>query len=161
MKKKRNHRNSFGNWIKPRGIQGQIRKLMVNNQEYKHQNKIQNELLFSCETLVRNTSENTSENCKRFVNVVSLPKLNYQEARICQGDLDETELMKTLKSIQNKKSPGNDGLTKEFCETCWDEIKNPSMNLIMEAREKKEIKYFSKSSPNYANRTERKEINEF
>ena len=27
-----------------------------------------------------------------------------------------------MKSTVNDESPGNDGLTKEFCETFWDEI---------------------------------------
>ena len=41
--------------------------------------------------------------------------------------------------MQNNKSPRNDGLTKEFYETFWNEIKNPFMNSIMEAREKKKL----------------------
>ena len=41
--------------------------------------------------------------------------------------------------MQNNKSPGNDGLTKEFYETFWNEIKHPFMNSIMEAREKKKL----------------------
>ena len=41
--------------------------------------------------------------------------------------------------MQNNKSLGNDGLTKEFYETYWNEIKNPLMNSIMEAREKKKL----------------------
>ena len=41
--------------------------------------------------------------------------------------------------MQNNKSPGNEGLTKEFYEMFWNEIKNPFMNSIMEAREKKEL----------------------
>ena len=48
--------------------------------------------------------------------------------------------------MQNKKSPGSDGLTKECCETFWNEIKHPFMNSIMETREKKEVTYFSTSS---------------
>ena len=45
---------------KCRGIQGQIRKLIINNQEITDQNKIQNELIFNYETLFRNTSASTS-----------------------------------------------------------------------------------------------------
>ena len=106
----------FLNLEKRRGIQGQIRKLIVNNQEITHQNKIQNELLFFYETLFRNTSANTSEDCESFLNEVFVPKLNYEDARICEGDLNELELLKALKSMQTNKSPGNDGLTKEFYE---------------------------------------------
>ena len=51
-------------------------------------------------------------------NVVSLlenlpvPKL--QEGRVikCEGEITESELLKSLKSMKNDKSPGNDGLTK-------------------------------------------------
>ena len=41
--------------------------------------------------------------------------------------------------MQNNKSPGNDGLAKEFYETFWNQIKNPFMNSITEAREKKKL----------------------
>ena len=41
--------------------------------------------------------------------------------------------------MENIKSPGNGGLTKEFYETFWNEIKNPFMNFIIEAREKKKL----------------------
>ena len=77
--------------------------------------------------------------CESFLNEVFVPKLNYEDAIICEGDLNELELLKALKSMQNNKSPGNDGLTKEFYETFWNEIKNPFMNSIMEAREKKKL----------------------
>ena len=126
----------FLNLEKRRGIQGQIRKLIVNNQEITHQNKIQNELLFFFETLFKNKPANTSEDCESFLSEASVPKLNYEDAIICVANLNELELLKALKSMQNKKSPGNDGLTKEFYEMFWNEIKNPFMNSIMEAREK-------------------------
>ena len=98
-----------------------------------------NKLLFFYETLFRNTSANTSEDCESFLNEFFAPKLNYEDARICEGDLNELELLKALKSMQNNKSPGNDRLTKEFYETFWNEIKHPFMNSIMEAREKKKL----------------------
>ena len=41
--------------------------------------------------------------------------------------------------MQNNISPGNDGLTKEFYKTFWNEIKNSIMNSIVEAREKKKL----------------------
>ena len=73
----------FLNLEKRRGFQGQIRKHIVNNQEITHQNKIQNELLFFYETLFKNTLSNTFEDYESFLNEVSVPKLNYEDAIIC------------------------------------------------------------------------------
>ena len=36
---------------------------------------------------------------------------------MCENDLTEDELLISLKSMQNNKTPGNDGLMKEFYET--------------------------------------------
>ena len=104
---------------------------------FTHQNKIQNELWFFYETLFRNTSAYTSEDCESFLSEGFVPKLNYGDARICERGLNELELLKGLKLMQHKKPPGNNGLTKKFDESFWNEIKHPFMNSIMEAREKK------------------------
>ena len=62
-----------------------------------------------------------------------------KDAEICEGDLNDLELLEVLKSMQNNKSPGNDGLTKEFYKTFLNETKHLFMNSIMKAREKKEL----------------------
>ena len=41
--------------------------------------------------------------------------------------------------MQSNKSPGHDGLTKEFYKTFWNQIKQPFINSIMEAREEKKL----------------------
>ena len=64
-----------------------------------------------------------------------------EKAIICERDLVDGELFKSLISMQDYKSPGNDELTKEFYEYFWNVIKDPLMNSIKEARKK--IKYFS------------------
>ena len=83
----------FLNLEKRRGIQGEIRKLIVNSYEITDLNKIQKELLFFNETLFKNTSVNTFEGYERFLNEVSILKLNYENARIWEGDLNELELL--------------------------------------------------------------------
>ena len=118
-------------------IQAQIRKLIVNNQEITDQNKIQNELLFFYELFLETRQQTLLKTAKVFWTKFLF--LNYKDARVCEGDLNELEFLKALKSMQNNKSPGNDGLTKEFYKMFWNEIKHPFMNSIMEAREKKKL----------------------
>ena len=43
-------------------------------------------------------------------------------ASICEGELTLTECTKVQKNMQNNKSPGSDGLTKEFYYAFWDII---------------------------------------
>ena len=42
---------------------------------------------------------------------LSLPKLNENQTLKCEGAITECELLKALTSIDNDKSPGNDGIT--------------------------------------------------
>ena len=39
-----------------------------------------------------------------------------------------------MKSFSNNKSSGNGGLTKEFYETFWEELKQPYMNSLNQAK---------------------------
>ena len=41
--------------------------------------------------------------------------------------------------MPNNKSPGNDGLTKEFSETFWEEIKISSCDSIMKSYQNREL----------------------
>ena len=43
--------------------------------------------------------------------------------KLCEKDLPDTDLYNTRKIMQNNKSPGYDGLTKELYEGFCDEIK--------------------------------------
>ena len=45
----------------------------------------------------------------------------------------EDEVFKSLQSMDNDKSPGNDGLSKEFYECFWDEVKKPLLASIHKA----------------------------
>ena len=38
-----------------------------------------------------------------------------------------------MKSMKNNKTPGNDGLAKEFYEIFWDELKTPLMESVNHA----------------------------
>ena len=76
------------------------------------------------------TSEKLSfkdENLTQYLDNISIPRLSKEKRDSCEGDITEKELFQALKSMPNNKSPGNDGLSKEFYETFWEELKKPFM----------------------------------
>ena len=48
-------------------------------------------------------------------------------------------LLISVKSMQNKKTPGNGGLTKEFYETFWNKIKYVFLQSVKQAKEKGQL----------------------
>ena len=56
---------------------------------------------------------------------MSLPKLYENQTLKCEGAINECELLKALTSMDNDKSLGNDGITKEFYIKFWDVVKEP------------------------------------
>ena len=92
------------------------------------QNKIQNELQLFYRNLFKSNCTKSYDDYKKFLDKIKTPVLTNKKAIICQGDLAEIELFKSLSSMQDCKSPGNDGLTKEFYEYFWNVIKDPLMN---------------------------------
>ena len=61
-----------------------------------------------------------------------------------EGEITEEEFLKVLKKMPRNKLPGNDGITKEFCEAFWDDLKTTLLLSVNKAFRK--IKYFSKIS---------------
>ena len=68
-----------------------------------------------------------------FLELVTLPKLTNEQTLSCEGIISEDEVFKSLKSMENNKSPGNDGLSKEFYECFRDQVKKLSLASIYKA----------------------------
>ena len=73
---------------------------------------------------------------KNFLSHINIPKLSEDKRKLCEEDLTEKDLCDSLKSMQNDKSPGNDGLTKEFYEAFWNELKEIFIDSASETKEK-------------------------
>ena len=54
-------------------------------------------------------------------------------------DLTKRDFHKSLKGMQNDKYMGNYGLTKEFHETFWNELKEIFVDSVREAKEKRNL----------------------
>ena len=74
------------------------------------------------------TSQNVEK--QRFLNSLSTKTLTNQEHNLCKNRINETDLFESMKSMKNNKNPSNDGLTKGFYKTFWDELKTPLMKSI-------------------------------
>ena len=129
----------FLNLEKKGAIQEQIWKLIIGNQEILDQNKIHNELQLFYINLFKSNCTKSYDDWKKFLDKIKTPELTREKANFCEGDLVESELLKSLSSTQDCKSPGNDGLTKEFYEYFWNVTRDALMNSIKEARKKEKL----------------------
>ena len=66
--------------------------------------------------------------CKKSTKTSSNEQYDLRENKI-----SETDLFESMKGMKNNKTPGNDGLTKEFYEAFWDEPKTPLMESVNQA----------------------------
>ena len=101
---------------------------MYNYYEEKELNNSQqiNDALYNFYQTLFKEKLSISEECiQSFLDKVSLSKLNENQTLKCEGTITEYELVKALTSMDNDKSQGNNGITKEFYIKLWDVIKEP------------------------------------
>ena len=88
----------------------------------------------------KNTHKKKLRQKLSFLRHFNIPKLSEDESKLCEEDLTENNLYDSLKSMQNDKSPGNDGLTKEFYETFWNELKEIFVDSVLETKEERHLR---------------------
>ena len=59
-------------------------------------------------------SEFQKESINAYLCQINIPILTEGQSQTCEDPIIESELLNVLKTMSNNKSPGNDGLTKEF-----------------------------------------------
>ena len=80
-------------------------------------------------------------NLKQYLDNISIPLLSEEKKNSCEGEITEEEILKALKSMKNNKSPGNDGMSKEFYQTFWNDLKNVFLPAIKKAYHTKKLSY--------------------
>ena len=73
-------------------------------------------------TLYKSRSHKTESECLRYLDSIDTPKLSEDEKNLCEGKLMVKECWDALISMGANKSPGNDGLSKEFYICSFKEI---------------------------------------
>ena len=98
-----------------------------------------NKIKIFYETLFKNQSSNNVSEIEKFLCAITTPSLNNDQINLCEKDLSETDLHNAKKNMKNNKSPGNDGLTKDFYEDFWGEIKELLIASATEAKHRGEL----------------------
>ena len=85
------------------------------------------------ETLFKRNFSKYNVKKQRFLISLSTKTLANEQYDLCKNKISETDLFDSMENLKNNKTPGNDGLTKEFYETFWDDFKTPLMESINQA----------------------------
>ena len=113
----------FLNQIKQNKRKSTIRKLIVDEQEITDQQKITEQLkTFYSRLYTKNINVSTGNWIKDMKCKGLIPQLSEESFQDLDAPLDMEELKKTLEKCSENKSPGNDGLTKEFYSFFWKQI---------------------------------------
>ena len=86
-------------------------------------------------TAVKAETQSLNQAEETFLNQTGIPKLTNEERNTCEGPLNTTDCLKALRSMQNNKSPGIDGLPCEFYKFFWKDISkivSDSLNFAFE-----------------------------
>ena len=105
-------------------IQSQIHSVVINQDEIADQDEINKQIFSFYQSLFSRKMQFQTDIIEAYLDNIPLPKLTDEQTLSCEGIISEDEVFKSLKSMDNNKSPGNDGLSKEFYECFWDEVKN-------------------------------------
>ena len=98
---------------------------MKNGKEITDQKEVNNELFAFYNNLFKSDKRSSKYDIAQFLSSIQVPCLTEEQSAKCEILISEDELICALKNMPKNKSPGNDGLTKEFYETFWDELKKP------------------------------------
>ena len=122
-----------------RATQSVVRKVISNEQEITDISKINNHILQFYQNLFTEKQSTSENRFNTLLNNLNIPSLNSEEILSCEGNLTEQEIYKSLTSFKDNKSPGNDGLTKEFYCCFWNDIKDIFMKSLCESKKLKEL----------------------
>ena len=80
-----------------------------------------------------------NENDTKHTFFPKMPSLTTYDQSKCDGDLTESECLKSLKTMKLNKSPGPDGLTTEFYLEFWPEIGPKLVRMLNYAKTQGEL----------------------
>jgi len=100
-----------------------VRKLILDDDvNIIEQKRILKEIERFYAELYKSNNKKSAEECTDFLSKLTSPKITEIEKLSCEGPLTMNECYKCLNQLGASKTPGNDGLTKEFYAAVWDTL---------------------------------------
>ena len=110
----------FLNLEKRNKSKSHLRKILTSsNQETTNQTAILDNIKSCYSSLYKRRSNNSESS---YLTNLNLPKLSEDQQNLCEGKLTRRECWEALLSMGSNKSPGNDGISKEFYICFFDKI---------------------------------------
>ena len=104
----------FLNLEKSRACKNILRKICSETQEITDLTKIKPAIFDFNANLFKEKLKTNIESLNNFLNDLSIPSLSETQKQICEEELTEKDIYESMIGFDNNKSPGNNGLTKEF-----------------------------------------------
>ena len=124
---------------KKKAISGTIDSLMVGeDKEVKKYNEVLNEIRTFYQKLFSKQDLNEPDT-HIFLEGLNLPKISDFEKNLCENEITLDDLKESMLSMGDDKSPGNDGISKEFYNFFWEEVGVLMYDSFMEAKVKDEL----------------------
>ena len=104
------------NLEKQKAINTTVRHLIDNDNDITDLKEINACICKFYKNLFKNNVSKSDSERESFLNSIALPNLNSKSFDVSESVITEKDLITVLKSMPIGKSPGHDGLTKEFYE---------------------------------------------
>ena len=111
---------------------------MKNGKQITDQKQVNNELFDFYKNLFKSDKRSSKCYTAQFLSSIQIPCLAEEQSAKCEILIFEGEVICALKNMPKNKSPGNDGLTKEFYEKFWDDLKIPFIGSLRKSFLKEE-----------------------
>ena len=119
---------------KKNAICGTIKMLINDQKEITSPSEINLTLKSFYENLFKKNIKKSVSEINNFLDKIDLPTISDEHYANCETEITEENLFVALKSMPRNKSPGNDGLSIEFYETFWEDIKDIFFNSLKQAK---------------------------
>ena len=115
----------FLNLEKKKATTGTIRSLVDDNgNEHTKSKDILGNIKHFYKNLFTKVGIENVETSRTFLSQITTPVLDEKDRDLCDAEIKIDDLYTSLCSMENNKSPGNDGLSKELYMKFWDKIGN-------------------------------------